>query len=72
MAPLIGVGPAAARVQAVGTAVPPLSLVTVLTRVRVAGWSLLLIVQVADGAERQHETDAPVRVPAVHDQAPAV
>ena len=46
-APLIGVGPAAVRVQAVGIAVPPLSLVTVLTRVSVAGWSSLLIVQVA-------------------------
>ncbi len=69
--PVIGEGPAAARVQAVGTAVPPLSFVTVLTRVSVAGWSLLLMVQVAltpIGSTRL----APVRVPAVQVQAPAV
>ena len=35
------VGPSAARVQSVSTAVPPLSLVTVLTRVSWAGWSSL-------------------------------
>ena len=37
VAPVIGVGPVAVRVQAVGTAVPPLSLVTVLTNVSGAG-----------------------------------
>ena len=47
VAPVIVVGPAADSVHAVGTAVPPLSLVTVLTRVSVAGWSSLVIVQVA-------------------------
>ena len=47
VAPVIGVGPAAARVHAVGTAVPPLSLVTVLTKVSVAGLSTLVNVQVA-------------------------
>ena len=71
VAPEIGVGPAAASVQAVGTAVPPLSLVTVLTSVRRAGWSLLLIVQVAEVLSG-NTSDAPVSVPAVHDQVPAV
>ena len=37
VAPEMLVGPVAVRVQAVGTAVPPLPLVTVLTRVRCAG-----------------------------------
>ena len=46
VAPEIGVGPAAVRVHAVGTAVPPLSLVTVLTSVRCGPMSSLLIVQV--------------------------
>ena len=40
------VGPVAVSVQAPTRAVPPLSLVTVLTRVSVAALSLLLIVQV--------------------------
>ncbi len=65
-----GVGPSAARVQSVGTAVPPLSLVTVLTSVSVAAWSLLLMVQVADTPSGSTRL-APVRVPAVHDHAPA-
>ncbi len=41
------VGPVAVSVQAVGTAVPPLSLVTVLTRVRWGCWAVLVMVQVA-------------------------
>ena len=45
--PYSEVGPAADSVHAVGSCVPPLSLVTVLTSVSVAGRSLLLMVQVA-------------------------
>ena len=45
--PEIGVGPVAVKVQAVGAAVPPLSLVTVFTNVNTAGWSSLVIVHVA-------------------------
>ena len=65
------VGPVAVRVQAVGTAVPPLSLVTVLTSVNVAGWSSLSMVQVAltPGVRTRL---APVRVPASQSQSPAV
>ena len=45
--PVIVVGPVAVSVQSVGTAVPPLSFVTVFTNVSVAAWSSLLIVHVA-------------------------
>src|SRR5690349_17265619 len=50
--PEMGVGPAPARVQSVASAVPPLSLTTVLTRVRCAAGgggalSSLVMVQVA-------------------------
>ena len=69
VAPEIGVGPAAANVHAVGTAPPPLSFVTVFTNVRCAGWSLLLIVHVAD-VPSGNTSELPVNVPAVHDQAP--
>ncbi len=69
--PLIGVGPAAASVQAVGSALPPLSLVTVLLRVRCAPMSLLLIVHVTF-APLTTTTELPVTIPPVHDQAPAV
>ncbi len=61
--------PVAVSVQSVGTAVPPLSLVTVLTSVRCAAWSLLLIVHVADTPSGSTRL-VPVRVPAVHDHAP--
>ena len=44
--PEMVVGPVALRVQAGAGAVPPLSLVTVLTRVRLAATSSLVIVQV--------------------------
>ncbi len=71
VAPRSASGPAAVNVHAVGTAVPPLSLVTVFTNVSCAGWSLLLIVHVADCAERQRDR-RPVCVPPVHDHAPAV
>ena len=71
MVPLIVIGPAAVSVHAVGTAVPPLSLVTVFTNVRCAGWSLLLMVQVALVFSGR-ASDDPVSVPAVQDQAPAV
>ena len=47
VAPLMLVGPVAVNVHAVAGCVPPLSLVTVLTSVSRAAWSLLLIVQVA-------------------------
>ncbi|MNV98872.1 hypothetical protein D3C71_1941730 [compost metagenome] len=46
-APLIGVGPAAFKVQAVATAVPPLSLTTLLRSVSVAGVSSLVTVHTA-------------------------
>ena len=69
--PEIGVGPVAASVQAVGTAVPPLSLVTVLTSVSVR--RLVVVVDRAgDVAAVRHDHEAPVSVPPVQDQAPAV
>ena len=70
VAPEIGVGPAALNVQSVGTAVPPLSLVTVFTNVSWAGMSLLLIVHVAD-CPSASAIDAPVCVPPVHAHADA-
>ena len=69
---MIGVGPVAVSVQFDGTAVAPVvPLLTTLTRLRVAGWSSLLILQVAltPGVRTRL---APVSVPAVQDQAPAV
>ena len=70
VAPEIGVGPAALNVQSVGTAVPPLSLVTVFTNVSWAGMSLLVIVHVAD-CPSANAIDAPVCVPPMHDHADA-
>ena len=71
VAPEIVVGPVAVRIQAVATAVPPLVLVTVLIRVRCAGWSSLLMVQVMfalSGTVRVLPVSVP---PPVQDQAPA-
>ena len=45
-APEIGVGPAALSVQALAEAVPPASLMTFLTKVRLGAVSSLVIVQV--------------------------
>ena len=45
------VGPSADRTQSDGTAVPPLSLTTVLTRVRYACWAVLVMVQVTVAAD---------------------
>src|SRR5574340_617135 len=47
-APESGVGPAAESVKSVGTALPPLSLVTVFTSFRCAAWSPFTIVHVFD------------------------
>ena len=47
LTPVIVVGPVAVSGKLVTVAVPPLSLTTVLNSVSVAGWSLLVIVQVA-------------------------
>ncbi len=71
VAPEIGVGPVAVNVQAVGTAVPPLSFVTVFTNVNCAAMSLLLIVHVA-ACPGPRTIDAAVCVPPTHDQAEGV
>ena len=55
------VGPVAVRVQSVMAAVPPLSLVMVLTSLRWAVWSSLLMVQVTL-APRARVTDPLVMV----------
>ena len=62
------VGPVAVSVQSVGSAVPPLSLVTVLTSVSVAGWSSLWMVQVAV-SPLASTSEEPLSVPPVQDQA---
>ena len=47
LTPVIVVGPVAVSGKLLTVAVPPLSLMTVLTSVSVAAWSLLVIEQVA-------------------------
>ena len=69
--PVIGVGPLADRVQAVGRAVPPL---TCLVRVRWAaagGMNVLVIEQLAVSPAARTRL-LPVRLPPVHDQAQAL
>ena len=76
VAPLTpAVGPVAVSVQSVATAVPPLSFVTVLVSVSVAGWSSFVIVHVT-ASPSGIVTTAPVTgrspVPVAHVQSPAV
>ena len=69
--PVIVLGPVAVRVNAVSSAVPPLSLTTVLSNVSVAGWSSLVTVQVAFWLWLSAMLE-PVWVPPTQTQAPAV
>ena len=64
------VGPLAESVQSVPSALPPLSLVTVLISVSVAGWSSLSIVHVAS-SPGPSTSDDPVSVPSVQVQSAA-
>nr|WP_255595481.1 hypothetical protein [Lysobacter sp. BMK333-48F3] len=71
LTPVIVVGPVAVSGKSLIVAVPPLSLVTVLTRVSVAAWSSLTIVQVALTPLARVRL-LPDKVPAVQLQLPAV
>jgi hypothetical protein len=70
-APVTGVGPAALRFQSAGPKVAPVvPLSTTLTRVRVAGWSSLLMLQTTS-PPLGTVTVPPVTVPPSHVQAEA-